>query len=93
MGNGYSVGANRRKEIMDKSNGQCVLLGGRCTGEATTLDHWVPRSKGGSNKTGNLRPSCKNCNEDKGDMTPEEWWTKRSLISWRKDRNNGKGDA
>jgi hypothetical protein len=32
-----------------------------------TLDHVLPRSKGGSNKTHNLVTCCRSCNDDRGD--------------------------
>lgn len=47
-------------------------------------DHWVPRSRGGSNAKWNLVPACTLCNQDKSDMTPVEWITLRveSGQSW-----------
>lgn len=36
-----------------------------CGGEATTVDHVKPLSKGGSHLLANLRPACKPCNSSK----------------------------
>jgi hypothetical protein len=35
-------------------------------GNAFTIDHILPKSKGGPNTLDNLQPMCKTCNEDKG---------------------------
>lgn len=37
-----------------------------------TLDHLLPRSRGGTNTMENLVTSCADCNNRKGDKTPEE---------------------
>lgn len=38
-----------------------------------TVDHKVPRSRGGSDELPNLQPAHEHCNRDKNDMTDEEW--------------------
>ena len=38
-----------------------------CGGTATTADHVVPRSKGGTNDESNLVAACQRCNSSKGD--------------------------
>ncbi len=42
------------------------------TGKDLTLDHVVPKSKGGPSSWTNLVTACKHCNSRKGDDTPEE---------------------
>ena len=37
-----------------------------------TIDHVIPRSKGGQDTWENLVAACKNCNQVKGEKTPEE---------------------
>lgn len=37
------------------------------------IDHFYPKSKGGSNDPRNLVPSCMSCNLEKRAMTPGEW--------------------
>lgn len=46
---------------------------GHCTRRATTIDHVVPRSRGGDNSWENLVAACVRCNNAKGDRTPREW--------------------
>ncbi|WP_375425979.1 HNH endonuclease [uncultured Friedmanniella sp.] len=38
-----------------------------CLGTATTADHIVPRSQGGTDHPSNLRAACKPCNQHRGD--------------------------
>lgn len=38
-----------------------------------TLDHVVPRSRGGTNHLSNLVGSCAECNNDKGSLTGDEY--------------------
>ena len=41
-------------------------------GEPFTLDHHIPRSKGGTNRSVNLKVMCAACNQKKADTHPEE---------------------
>lgn len=44
-----------------------------CPALATSLDHVVPVSRGGSNYEDNLVPACLSCNGSKNGLTLEEW--------------------
>ena len=52
----------RRERILYRK--VCVVCG---TGKNLTIDHIVPRSKGGSNRDSNLQPMCLKCNQEKAD--------------------------
>ncbi len=43
-----------------------------CGGHATTIDHVLPRSRGGGNSWLNTVAACGRCNQRKGDRTPSE---------------------
>jgi 5-methylcytosine-specific restriction endonuclease McrA len=45
---------------------------GYCRGAASTIDHVVPRSRGGGNEWANTVAACGRCNNRKGDRTPSE---------------------
>jgi 5-methylcytosine-specific restriction endonuclease McrA len=43
-----------------------------CCGRADTVDHLLPRSRGGGDTWFNLVAACRSCNGLKGDRTPQE---------------------
>lgn len=43
-----------------------------------TIDHVLPRAKGGRDKLANFVPACPACNNAKGDMTEEEFRATRA---------------
>ncbi|WBB94108.1 HNH endonuclease [Verrucosispora sp. WMMC514] len=45
---------------------------GYCSGPAATVDHILPRSRGGKNTWRNTVSACAPCNQAKGDRTPAE---------------------
>lgn len=59
-----------RKEIFARDNWQCVYCG-RHTRDLT-LDHVVPRHRGGPHTWENLVAACKTCNHRKAGRTPAE---------------------
>jgi 5-methylcytosine-specific restriction endonuclease McrA len=44
-----------------------------CGGEAEEVDHFIPRSQGGTDDWDNLVPACRHCNASKNDNPPQEW--------------------
>ena len=52
---------------------RCFIKCAYCENQASQMDHVTPRSKGGSNHSGNLVPACADCNQKKGARMPEEW--------------------
>jgi len=45
---------------------------GYCGGAASTIDHVLPRSRGGANEWTNTVAACGRCNNRKGNRTPAE---------------------
>ncbi len=58
-----------RQNIFKRDRNRCQYCG---THEHLTLDHVVPKSRGGKTTWDNLATACKRCNSKKGDLTPEE---------------------
>lgn len=48
-------------------------------GTIATLDHWVPRCRGGSWELANLVIACRTCNEEKGALTGPEYLVVRAF--------------
>lgn len=61
-----------RKNILLRDGGRCQYCGQRFESSELTLDHVVPRSRGGKNEWSNLVTACKKDNHRKADRTPEE---------------------
>lgn len=51
-----------RLRILERDGWRCRIRGPRCRGRATTVDHVIPRSRGGSSRDDNLRAACTTCN-------------------------------
>lgn len=47
----------------------CTLCGGKMAEDQKTIEHLIPRSRGGSNRQANLTRSCKPCNLARGSDT------------------------
>jgi 5-methylcytosine-specific restriction endonuclease McrA len=58
-----------RTRIFRRDNEECVYCGST---KQLTLDHVIPRSRGGSNSWDNLVTCCHNCNVRKSNKTPQE---------------------
>src|SRR5262249_56361178 len=61
-----------RKNILLRDRNTCQFCGRVFPGSELTLDHVVPRSRGGRSSWENLVACCYSCNNSKGDRTPEE---------------------
>lgn len=62
----------KRLAVWTRDEGFCKLCNRAVSLEDTTLDHIIPRSKGGSNAISNLQASHSLCNNQKGDGSPRQ---------------------
>ncbi len=62
-----------------KGYDRCCYCGEKLTNKNRTLDHMYPRRWGGISIPENLLPSCKKCNQDKKDMTYQQFQEWRKL--------------
>lgn len=70
QGKGPRFIAPLRQRVYERDGHRCVTCG---TNRQLTLDHWVPRSKGGPHSFENLRTMCGPCNHAKGDSLPPDY--------------------
>ncbi len=71
---GRSVPVSRRG-VLRRDNHRCAY----CGTTASTIDHVMPRSRGGKDSWENLVACCLKCNNIKGDRTPDEMrWSLRT---------------
>jgi len=57
-----------RAGVLARDNRTCAY----CGKPASTIDHVLPRSRGGANEWANTVAACGRCNNRKGDRTPSE---------------------
>jgi 5-methylcytosine-specific restriction endonuclease McrA len=58
-----------RREVLRRDSHTCQYCG---SGKHLTLDHVIPRLKGGQHTWNNVVAACTNCNSRKGDRLPNE---------------------
>lgn len=75
-----------RRAIFSRDGGRCAY----CSATATSIDHVIPRSRGGGHNWENVVSACHKCNHQKADRTLKEiGWRLRSLprepvgAAWR----------
>ena len=67
-----------RQKIKDKWDNQCAYCG---SDEHLTIDHVVPRSKGGTDFTRNVVCACHECNQNKAHTPMEDWYSSQEFFS------------
>ncbi|MCX7703075.1 MAG: HNH endonuclease [Planctomycetota bacterium] len=61
-----------RASLLARDGCTCQYCGRRLPPSRLTIDHIIPRSRGGSDDWDNLVVACIDCNIRKGDFSPEE---------------------
>lgn len=69
-----------RRNILLRDGHKCLYCGAT---ERLTIDHVLPRSRGGENSWENLATACISCNNKKGNRTPSEAEMKLSHAPYR----------
>lgn len=61
-----------RENVYLRDRHQCQYCGKKCGPRELTLDHVIPRSRGGKTTWKNVVTACVDCNRRKGRATPEQ---------------------
>ncbi|MCY3023520.1 MAG: HNH endonuclease [Planctomycetota bacterium] len=61
-----------RRNIFERDNNTCQYCGRKRDRHELTLDHVIPRSRGGTSTWSNIVLACIKCNMRKGDRLPQE---------------------
>ncbi|MCB9030732.1 MAG: HNH endonuclease [Deltaproteobacteria bacterium] len=61
-----------RANIFARDNFECQYCGDTLNAASATVDHVLPRSRGGQTTWENIVTCCSACNRDKGQKTPKE---------------------
>jgi 5-methylcytosine-specific restriction endonuclease McrA len=61
-----------RRTVMARDNYTCQYCGARLSKAQLTIDHVLPRSRGGVSRWENVVTACGPCNRRKGNRTPDE---------------------
>lgn len=80
--NADKISKEKRMEILSAAGFRCVVCNELGTFESLTLDHIIPKAKGGTNRKRNLQCMCRECNQMKADrlLTIKELKQIRRLI-------------
>jgi hypothetical protein len=70
---GKLFGTEMREYLLYRYQHTCQYCLGVSGDKILQWEHKVPRSRGGSNSEMNATLSCRRCNSEKGNLTPEEW--------------------
>jgi hypothetical protein len=61
-----------KRGVIERDHSCCQYCGQKFTAAELTLDHVLPKSRGGKNTWENFVAACHKCNNKKADRTPEE---------------------
>ncbi len=78
--NRKSYSQDTRQLIYERANGKCELCGRKILFVDMTLDHVKPLSMGGEDNVNNLSCTCEPCNFFKGNILPDTFFERISLI-------------
>ncbi len=78
--NRKSYSQDTRQLIYERADGRCELCGRKILFQDMSLDHVKPLSMGGFDSVDNLACTCEPCNIFKGNILPDTFFERISLI-------------
>ena len=68
-----------REYIFELWNWKCAYCNTELNEITATIDHIIPKFRGGHSVKTNLCCCCDDCNKDKGSMPLEDWYTESNV--------------
>ena len=84
---GELMGYEVREYLLEKWDRKCAYCGK--TDIPLEIEHIVPKSKGGSNRVGNLTLACTACNRKKGNKPLEQFLSRKPELLKRIQKQSG----
>jgi len=77
-----------RQQIFEAWNWRCAYCDCQLNSNTATIDHIIPKHKGGHNTRNNLACCCSGCNRSKASAMPFEWFNQenRNYSDLRADK-------
>lgn len=69
-----------RHVLWSETDGRCVYCGQHTAIEDRTVEHVIPKAKGGKSHVSNLMPACRVCNNHKPNEVPPTLYCKDLLM-------------
>lgn len=66
-----------RSKLLKESGNRCFYCGAPISVRSMTIDHIIPKAKGGSDHFSNKTCACGRCNNDKADLTMRQFMATR----------------
>ena len=80
------ISQKKRKEVFVRDLRRCAYCEELLPFREMEVDHKIPVADGGGDEFDNLQVTCRSCNEDKGDLTDDEYLDELKL---RDERSRG----
>lgn len=82
-----------RARVIRRDKSTCRYCGAFLADAAITLDHIVPRCRGGHSSYRNLVVACATCNHSKGDLDLNDWFAERHCTPKQRRRSKASWPA
>jgi 5-methylcytosine-specific restriction endonuclease McrA len=68
----YTIPRFQKRALFNRDGWACQYCSKKISGKQVTIDHVIPKSKGGQTTWSNCVTACQTCNTIKRDLTPEQ---------------------
>ena len=75
-----------RESIFEAWGWRCAYCDRQLCNNTATIDHIIPKHKGGHNTRRNMLCSCSNCNRKKGSSNWQSWYQATNYYSHEKEK-------